>query len=82
MSGDAASYAANQGRPADDNWAASDDGRACYGYLLAQRYGHREICLAYGGDDWAGVANLPALTTLIDQKTSTISRLTKGNAAS
>ena len=78
MSGDAASYAANQGRPADDNWAASDDGRACYGYLLAQRYGYREIRLAYGGYDWAGVANLPALTALIDHKTSTISRLTNG----
>jgi len=78
MSGDAARYAAGQGRPADDNWAASDDGRASYGYLLAQHYGYREIRLAYGGYDWGGVANLPALTTLIDQKTSTMSRITNG----
>lgn len=79
MSGDAALYAAGQGRPADDNWAASDDGRASYGYLLARHYGYQETRLAYGGYDWAGgLANVPALTTLIDQKTSTISRLNGG----
>ncbi|MDR3459658.1 MAG: hypothetical protein P4N60_19690 [Verrucomicrobiae bacterium] len=78
MSGDAALYAAHQGRPPDDNWAAADDGRASYGHFLAQRYGYREIRLAYGGYDWAGVANLPELATVIDQKTSAISRLIKG----
>jgi lysophospholipase L1-like esterase len=79
MSGDEAAYNAGQGRPADDLWAASDDGRASYGYLLAQHYGYREIRLAYGGYDWGGgLANVPALATLIDQKTSTISRLNGG----
>jgi len=79
MSGDAALYAAGQGRPPNDGWAASDDGRASYGYLLARHYGYQETRLAYGGYDWAGgLANVPALTTLIDQKTSTISRLTNG----
>jgi GDSL-like Lipase/Acylhydrolase family len=79
MSGDAAAYSAGQGRPPDDLWAASDDARASYGYLLAQHYGYRETRLAYGGYDWGGgLANVPALTTLIDQKTSTMSRLTNG----
>lgn len=79
MSGDEALYAAGQGRPADDDWAASDDGRASYGYLLARHYGYQEGRLAYGGYDWGGgLAYLPALTTLIDQKTSTVSRLTNG----
>jgi hypothetical protein len=79
MSGDEALYAAGQGRPPDDDWAASDDGRAIYGYLLARHYAYQETRLAYGGYDWAGgLANVPALTTLIDQKTSTISRLTDG----
>jgi hypothetical protein len=79
MSGDEALYAAGQGRPPDDGWAASDDARASYGYLLARHYGYHETRLAYGGYDWAGgLANVPALTTLIDQKTSTISRLTGG----
>lgn len=79
MSGDAAAFAAGQGRPADDLWAASDDGRASYGYLLAHHYGYREARLAYGGYDWSGgLARVPSLTTLIDQKTSTISRLNDG----
>jgi hypothetical protein len=79
MSGDEALYAAGQGRPPDDDWAASDDGRASYGYLLARHYGYQETRLAYGGYDWAGgLANVPALVTLVDQKTSTISRLTGG----
>ena len=76
MSGDAAAYAAGQGRPPNDNWAASDDGRASYGYLLARHYGYREARLAYGGYDWGG-SPVP-LSTLIDQKTSTISRLSGG----
>ncbi|HEY4416785.1 MAG TPA: SGNH/GDSL hydrolase family protein [Verrucomicrobiae bacterium] len=79
MSGDEALYAAGQGRPPDDLWAASEDGRASYGYLLAQHYGYRETRLAYGGYDWGGgLADVPALATLIDQKTSTISRLNGG----
>jgi hypothetical protein len=79
MAGDAALYAAGQGRPPDDDWAAADDARASYGYLLARHYGCQETRLAYGGYDWAGgLANVPALATLIDQKTSTISRLTGG----
>ena len=76
LSGDGAAYAAGQGRPPDDAWAASEDGRASYGYLLAQHFGYREGRIAYGGYNWGGgMAGLPALTTLIDQKTSTISRL-------
>jgi hypothetical protein len=76
MSGDATS---GKGRPADDLWAASDDGRASYGYLLAQHFGYREARLAFGGYDWAGgMANVPALSVLIDQKTSTVSRLEGG----
>ena len=76
MSGDGAAYAEGQGRPPDDAPAASEDGRASYGYLLAQHYGFREARIAYGGHNWAGgMANLPALTTLIDKKTSTVSRL-------
>ena len=79
LSGDAAAYAAGQGRPPDDLWAASDDGRASYGYLLARHYGYLETRLAYGGYDWGGgLANVPSLATLIDQKTSTESRLTGG----
>ena len=79
MSGDAALYSAGQGRPPDDHWAAADDARASYGYLLARHYGYQETRLAYGGYDWAGgLAHVPSLTTLIDQKTSTISRLTGG----
>lgn len=79
MSGDAAAYAQEQGRPPDDLWAASDDGRASYGYLLAQHYGFRESRIAYGGYNWnRGMAGLPALQTLIDQKTSTESRLSAG----
>ena len=79
MSGDEALYTAGQGRPADDDWAASDDGRASYGYLLARHYGYQESRLAYGGYDWGGgLAYIPALTTLIDHTTSTVSRLTNG----
>ncbi|HWD94255.1 MAG TPA: GDSL-type esterase/lipase family protein [Verrucomicrobiae bacterium] len=79
LSGDEALYAAGQGRPADDDWAASDDGRASYGYLLARHYGYQEVRLAYGGYDWGGgLANVPTLATLIDHKTSTTSRLSGG----
>ncbi len=77
MSGDAAGYAEGQGRPANDAWAASDDGRASYGYLLAQHYGYREARIAYGGYNWGGgMAGIPALTTLIDQRSAAVSRLT------
>lgn len=73
LSGDAA---LGQGRPPDDLWAASEDGRASYGYLLAQHYGFREARIAYGGYNWAGgMAGVPGLSTVIDQKTSTVSRL-------
>lgn len=79
MSGDGAAYAEKQGRPSDDSWAASDDGRTSYGRLLAQHYGYRESRLAYGGYDWAGgLANIPSLSMLIDAITSTSSRLHKG----
>ena len=79
LSGDGAAYAAGQGRPPDDAWAASDDGRASYGYLLAQHYGFREARVAYGGYDWGGgMAGVPSLETLIDQTTSTVSRLSDG----
>lgn len=36
MSGDEALYAAGQGRPPNDLWAASDDGRASYGYICSR----------------------------------------------
>jgi lysophospholipase L1-like esterase len=76
LSGDGATYASGQGRPPDDLWPASEDGRASYGYLLAQHYGYREARIAYGGYNWGGgMANMPALSTVIDQKTSTTSRL-------
>jgi len=76
MSGDCAVYAPGQGRPPNDLWAASDDGRASYAFLLAQHYGFREARLAYGGYDWGGgMAKVPAVSTLIDQRTTTVSRL-------
>jgi hypothetical protein len=79
MSGDGAAYAKGQGRPPDDAWAASEDGRASYGYLLANHFGYREARIAYGGYNWGGgMAQVPALTTLIDQRTSTVSRLEGG----
>ena len=79
LSGDGAAYAAGQGRPPDDAWAASEDGRASYGYLLAQHYGFREARVAYGGYDWGGgMAGVPSLETLIDQTTATASRLSDG----
>jgi hypothetical protein len=78
-SGDGATYASGQGRPPDDGWAASDDGRASYGYLLANHYGYRESRLAYGGYNWGGGGSgLPKLTVLLDSITSTVSRLTDG----
>ena len=82
MSGDGAAYAKGQGRPPNDAWAASEDGRASYGYLLANHFGYREARIAYGGYNWGGgMAQVPALATLIDQKTSTVSRL-NGDALS
>ena len=79
MSGDGAAYASGQGRPPDDAWAASEDGRASYGYLLARHFGCREARLAYGGYNWGGgMAQVPALATLIDQKTAKVSRLQDG----
>ncbi len=76
MSGDGAAYAQGQGRPPNDSWAASEDGRASYGYLLARHYGYRESRMAYGGYNWGGgMAHVPALSTLIDNITSTVSRL-------
>ncbi len=75
-SGDAALYASGAGRPPDDVWAASDDGRASYGYLLATHFGYRESRLAYGGYNWGGNGGMAKLTTLIDSITSTVPRLT------
>jgi len=80
MSGDGAAYASGQGRPENDRWAESDDSRASYGYLLAQHYGYRETRIAYGGYNWAGgIAGIPGLITLIDQKTSTVKRSAGGS---
>ncbi len=79
LSGDAALEPADRGRPADDAWAASDDARASYGYLLAHHYGYAESRLAFGGYDYGGgMANVPALSVLLDQSTSTVSRLRDG----
>ncbi len=79
LSGDGAALTANQGRPANDLWAASDDARASYGYLLAQHFGYRESRLAFGGYAWrGGGGNNPPVADLLDQMTSTTSRLTGG----
>lgn len=76
LSGDAAGYALNQGRPADDRWAASDDARASYGHLLARHFGHQESRLAFGGYAWTGgLGNNPPLSALVDRITSTTSRV-------
>ena len=76
MAGDGAAYATDQGRPKNDLWAASDDARASYGYLLAQHFGYREARIAFGGYNWGGgLAKVPALSTLIDQRSETASRL-------
>ncbi|MCX6225795.1 MAG: alpha/beta hydrolase fold domain-containing protein, partial [Bacteroidia bacterium] len=76
LSGDGAALADGQGRPADDLWAASDEARASYGYLLAKHFGYRESRLAFGGYDWGGgMAGMPSLNVLIDSATSTVSRL-------
>lgn len=76
LSGDAAAYALNQGRPADDRWAGSDDARASYGHLLARHFGHQESRLAFGGYAWTGgLGNNPPLSELVDRITSTTSRL-------
>ena len=78
-SGDGAAYAEKQGRPHNDRWAESDDARASYAWLLAKHYGYRESRLAYGGYNWkGGLARIPALPTLVDQRTSTVSRLDDG----
>ncbi|MBK1881941.1 alpha/beta hydrolase fold domain-containing protein [Luteolibacter pohnpeiensis] len=78
LSGDGAAYADQQGRPADDRWAGSDDAWASYGYLLAQHYGYQESRLAFGGYAWTGgLGNLPPLAELVDHLTSTTSRLTQ-----
>jgi hypothetical protein len=42
LSGDEALYSAGQGRPADDDWASSDDARASYGYLLVRHSPSRQ----------------------------------------
>ncbi len=77
LSGDGAAYAGGQGRPPDDQWAASDDARASYGYLLAQHYGYRESRLAFGGYAWSGGGGgNPDVAGVIDRITSTTSRLT------
>lgn len=78
-SGDGAAYAEKQGRPHNDRWAESDDARASYAWLLARHYGYRESRLAYGGYNWkGGLARIPAVPTLVDQRTSTVSRLDDG----
>lgn len=62
-----------------DRWPAADDARACYGFLLSRHYGYQEARLAFGGYDWGGgMAQLPALDILIDNATSTVSRLSNG----
>jgi len=79
LSGDGASLKEGQGRPPNDLWASSDDARACYSYLLAQHYGYLESRIAYGGYNWGGgMANMPALSLLIDNVTSTVGRLKNG----
>ncbi len=82
LSGDAAAYALKQGRPPDDQWAASDDARASYGHLLARHYNYRESRLAFGGYAWTGgLGNNPPLSELADHITSTTSRLPESSKA-
>lgn len=77
LSGDGAAYSGGQGRPPDDQWAASDDARASYGYLLAKHYGYNESRLAFGGYAWSGGGGgNPDVAGLIDRITSSTSRLT------
>jgi hypothetical protein len=77
MSGDASEYAKGQGRPFGETWSTCSDGRLSYGYLLAHHYGYRESRIAFGGYDWGGgLGQNPALSTLADQVTGTVSRLT------
>jgi len=79
LSGDGATLQAGEGRPADDNWAASADSRASYAYLLARHFGYREGRIAFGGYNWGGgMAKVPAMSVLIDSLTSSASRLTNG----
>lgn len=79
LSGDAAAYAKDQGRPPDDLWAASNDAHSSYGFLLAKHFGYRESRLAFGGYAWTGGGgNNPSVSNLIDQLTSTTTRLTEG----
>lgn len=79
LSGDAAAYAREQGRPADDLWASAGDARASYGYLLARHFGYTESRLAFGGYAWTGgLANNPPFEDLVDSITSTTSRLSGG----
>ena len=79
LSGDGAALVASQGRPSNDAWAAATEARASYGFLLARHFGYRESRIAHGGYNWAGgMAGVPALSKLMDQKTSTVSRLTDG----
>ncbi|MES2658913.1 MAG: hypothetical protein V4689_09855 [Verrucomicrobiota bacterium] len=79
LSGDAAAYVRDQGRPPDDLWAASGEPRASYGYLLASHFGYQESRLAFGGYAWTGgLANNPPVADLVDFITSTTSRLANG----
>lgn len=69
MAGDGAAYAEGQGRPKRDEWAASDDARASYGWLLARHFGHRESRIAFGGYNWGGgLGKVPDLATVIEQR--------------
>ncbi len=69
LAGDAAAYAEGQGRPKRDEWAASDDARASYGWLLARHFGHREARIAFGGYNWGGgLGKVPDLATVIEQR--------------
>lgn len=78
-SGDGAAYAEKQGRPKNDLWAESDDARASYARLVSRHFGYRDSRLAYGGYNWSGgLAKVPKLATLIDQTTSSASRLQGG----
>jgi arylsulfatase A-like enzyme len=74
LAGDAAAYAEGQGRPKRDEWAASDDARASYGWLLARHFGHRESRIAFGGYNWGGgLGKVPDLATVIEQRLRTAS---------
>lgn len=71
LAGDGAAYAEGQGRPKREEWVASDDARASYGWLLARHFGYREARIAFGGYNWGGgLAKVPDLISVLRARLS------------